>query len=56
MSKPFFTILALTAYLFVVGCGTTGPLYIPEQRYPQKTQEEAPKTPDATTTNKTTNE
>lgn len=27
------------AYAVVSGCGTKGPLYIPEQRYPQTTTE-----------------
>lgn len=26
----------------LVGCGKKGPLYIPEQRYPQKSQQQAP--------------
>lgn len=56
MSKPFLTILALASYTLLVSCGTTGPLYIPEQRYPQKTQDEAPKTPDATPAKQTTYE
>lgn len=56
MSKPFLIILMLASYAVLVGCGTTGPLYIPEQRYPQKTQEEAPKAPDATPAEQTTNE
>jgi len=33
---------ALFGCTVLTGCGTKGPLYIPEQRYPQKTQEEAP--------------
>ena len=33
--KPVPILLALIAYLALVGCGTKGPLYIPEQRYPQ---------------------
>lgn len=56
MSKSFLTILALASYATLVGCGTTGPLYIPEQRYPQTTQDEAPKTPDATPATQTTKE
>jgi predicted small lipoprotein YifL len=56
MFKSFLTILVLASYAMLMGCGTTGPLYIPEQRYPQKTQNEAPKTPDSTSTNQTTNE
>ena len=42
---------ALISCIVLVGCGTKGPLYIPEQRYPQKEssqkpiqQDEAPKT------------
>ena len=27
---------ALISCIVLVGCGTKGPLYIPEQRYPQK--------------------
>ena len=41
--KPVPILLAFIAYLALVGCGTKGPLYIPEQRYPQK--ESAPETP-----------
>lgn len=37
----------MAGYALLVGCGTTGPLYIPEQRYPQETQETSPETPDA---------
>ena len=33
--KPVPILLAFIAYLALVGCGTKGPLYIPEQRYPQ---------------------
>jgi len=40
--KYNLTIFVLFSYTFLMGCGTKGPLYIPEQRYPQKTQEEAP--------------
>jgi len=32
-------------YVALVGCGTRGPLYIPEQRYPQKTQDEEAQAP-----------
>lgn len=28
-------LLACVVYLTLAGCGTKGPLYIPEQRYPQ---------------------
>jgi predicted small lipoprotein YifL len=34
------------ALSILAGCGTKGPLYIPEQRYPQK--ESVPETPQAT--------
>ena len=46
------------AYAVLTGCGTKGPLYIPEQRYPQKdSAQKAPKTapqtnPEATTPSK----
>jgi len=56
MPKTFLTILVLASYASLTGCGTTGPLYIPEQRYPQKTQDEAPKTPDTVPASQTTNE
>jgi predicted small lipoprotein YifL len=43
-----FTIFTLTGYLFLVGCGTKGPLYIPEQRYPQNDKQDSQtKTPPA---------
>jgi predicted small lipoprotein YifL len=39
MSKKINVCLVALAYLFICGlltsCGTKGPLYIPEQRYPQ---------------------
>ncbi len=40
MSKKLGVLVMGVAYMFVacgllVGCGTKGPLYIPEQRYPQ---------------------
>jgi predicted small lipoprotein YifL len=56
MTKTFLTILVIASYAILVGCGTTGPLYIPEQRYPQKTQDEAPKAPDASSTTPSNNE
>jgi predicted small lipoprotein YifL len=34
------------AFSILTACGTKGPLYIPEQRYPQK--ESAPETPKET--------
>jgi predicted small lipoprotein YifL len=30
------TAMLCLAYAVLAGCGTKGPLYIPEQRYPQK--------------------
>jgi predicted small lipoprotein YifL len=37
MSKSSKNIALLClAYAVLAGCGTKGPLYIPEQRYPQK--------------------
>ena len=33
--KPVPILLACLAYLALAGCGTKGPLYIPEQRYPE---------------------
>jgi predicted small lipoprotein YifL len=48
MRKKKLAILVLVSYAFLMGCGTQGPLYIPEQRYPQKTQDEAKKTPETT--------
>jgi predicted small lipoprotein YifL len=56
MTKTFLTILVIASYAILVGCGTTGPLYIPEQRYPQKTQDEAPKAPDTSSTTPSNNE
>ncbi len=38
-------VLLCLAYFALTACGTKGPLYIPEQRYPQKTQ--APAEPDS---------
>ena len=34
-------LICLTALAFS-GCGTKGPLYIPEQRYPQQVLQQAP--------------
>ena len=36
MFKTVTILLAVVVYLALAGCGTKGPLYIPEQRYPQK--------------------
>ena len=49
MSRQNISIAMLyLAYAVVSGCGTKGSLYIPEQRYPQKTTTETPKvTPQA---------
>ena len=38
----FLGLFLLAASL--AGCGTKGPLYIPEQRYPQKATQPAPQT------------
>ena len=38
-SNLLFAILCLTSS-FLSGCGTKGPLYIPEQRYPQQAFEQ----------------
>ncbi len=35
MRKTLIYTLLIAAYAAIYGCGTTGPLYIPEQRYPQ---------------------
>lgn len=34
MFKPLLTIIMLSIVTTLIGCGTTGALYIPEQRYP----------------------
>ena len=39
----FFAALVATSFL-LTACGTKGPLYIPEQRYPQKESLLIPKT------------
>ena len=51
MLKYFLMIFALIAYVLLTACGTKGPLYIPEQRYPQGA-EKTPATPPATQPNK----
>ena len=54
------TLLCCLAYAALAGCGTKGPLYIPEQRYPQKVDgqkdsgQEAEATPQASPEAKTT--
>jgi predicted small lipoprotein YifL len=35
MLKTVSILLACFVYLALMGCGTKGPLYIPEQRYPE---------------------
>ena len=35
-------VMLCLAYSALTGCGTKGPLYIPEQRYPQATTQPAP--------------
>ena len=40
--KYSLMIVALIGYAFLASCGTKGPLYIPEQRYPQPGQNDAP--------------
>jgi predicted small lipoprotein YifL len=59
ISKSTVTaMMCCIVYAALTGCGTKGPLYIPEQRYPQKDSgQEAPKTnsqtnPEATTPTK----
>ena len=41
-------VMLCLAYSALAGCGTKGPLYIPEQRYPQEASQPAPQvTPEA---------
>ena len=35
-------VILCLAYSALAGCGTKGPLYIPEQRYPQEATQPAP--------------
>jgi predicted small lipoprotein YifL len=35
MLKNMRVLVIFAAYFALMGCGTKGPLYIPEQRYPQ---------------------
>ena len=46
MPKLFFSVVTVClCCTALTGCGTKGPLYIPEQRYPQKdSMQEKPKT------------
>ncbi len=38
MMRKLINIFLFTVYFLLTACGTKGPLYIPEQRYPQKTE------------------
>ena len=55
MLKNIPVLVICVAYSTLVACGTKGPLYIPEQRYPPKdTTQETPKpAPEAATPTKT---
>jgi predicted small lipoprotein YifL len=44
MHRSLLIIFALSGYFLLIGCGTKGPLYIPEQRYPQKDTQAQPAT------------
>lgn len=55
MTRSFLTLLVFAGYALLVGCGTTGPLYIPEQRYPQEAQDIAPEQSDASATEQPSN-
>ncbi len=54
MFKPLLTIVMLTTVATLIGCGTTGELYIPEQRYPLP--DEAQQAPAATPDNQSSKE
>ena len=43
LSQNLLLAMCCLALSILTGCGTKGPLYIPEQRYPQK--ESAPQVP-----------
>lgn len=45
MLKAFLSVLLIGFYMVITGCGTTGPLYIPEQRYPQGVPADSSETP-----------
>ena len=51
LTKYSLMIFVLLSNLTLASCGTKGPLYIPEQRYPQGA-EKAPATPPANQPNK----
>jgi predicted small lipoprotein YifL len=58
MPKQNILIAMLFLALFILaGCGTKGPLYIPEQRYPQEASQPAPQAaPEAPASQPTTKE
>jgi predicted small lipoprotein YifL len=41
MPKHLLLICIIATYTLLAACGTKGPLYIPEQRYPQKVEQPA---------------
>ena len=45
MMKKMILALIVFIYAFLCGCGTKGPLYIPEQRYPQGVPKAKPAEP-----------
>lgn len=49
--KYILMMVVLIGYAFLAGCGTKGPLYIPEQRYPQPGPIDAPKKTPQNSTN-----
>ncbi len=55
MRKTLIYLLLISAYTALYGCGTTGPLYIPEQRYPQDVKSETPEEIDTTQPEQTPN-
>ena len=55
MRKTLIYTLLIAAYAVIYGCGTTGPLYIPEQRYPQDVKSESPEEIDTTRPEQTPN-
>ena len=42
LKQNIFIAVLCFALSFLAGCGTKGPLYIPEQRYPQAATQPAP--------------
>ena len=55
MRKTLIYSLLIAAYTAIYGCGTTGPLYIPEQRYPQEVPSDSPDGTEATQPEQTPN-